>query len=372
MRIKSIELFHINIPLKFTFVTAKKSLQHREVLIIKVVDNLGLSGFGEVVSFTNPFYTNETLELSKQALLEKYLPFVLEKNIKHPFDIHAYFGLEFPMAVAGIENALLDLYAKQKSQNIISMVFKEEIADFVDVGIVFGDLNYEELLVKITENIKLGCKRFKIKIKPADGFDKLKKITKHFPHIQFLADANRSYRLEDVEEVQRLDALKLVCIEEPFAITRLEEYQNILPYLEKYHFKTPVCLDESILTMQDLEKAHELKIVQVLNVKIGRVGGIYYAQKMIEFCRKNGIHYWIGSMIESGISKILHVQLAALSDTYIAGDLSDSKRYFTKDIIIPDIHSINGKIPTPRGLGIGVEVDERAIKEYTCAAWKLE
>lgn len=366
MKIKSIELFHISMPLQFTFITAKESLSHRELLIIKVVDSHGLSGFGEVVSFKDPFYTNETLALSQNVLLHRYLPVILEREIEHPFDIHSYFGQEFPMAKAGLENALLDLYARQISQNAVSMVFCEKISDTTDLGIVLGDLKYDELCLKIEENLELGCQRFKIKIKPEDGFHKLKKITRAFPEVQFLADANRSYSLDQGEEIQRFDDLNLLCIEEPLAITRLEDYQDLIRTI-----KTPLCFDESIQTMNDLKKALALKILQVLNIKIGRVGGIYYVKKMIEFCRRSGVQYWIGSMLESGISKILHVQLAGLGDTFMAGDLSDSKRYFTKDLISPDISSENGKITIPKGPGIGVEVDERAIAKYTLASWKL-
>ncbi|NMB64259.1 MAG: o-succinylbenzoate synthase, partial [Spirochaetes bacterium] len=104
---------------------------------------------------------------------------------------------------------------------------------------------------------------------------------------------------------------------------------------------------------------------KVLNIKVGRVGGLYYAKKMIELCRKSNIEYWVGSMMESGISKILHVHLASLKDTYIPGDLSSSNRYFKRDIIKPEIIVRNGIIKVPESYGLGVDVDEVSLKNYT-------
>jgi len=142
--------------------------------------------------------------------------------------------------------------------------------------------------------------------------------------------------------------------------------ENFLEYqkLQK-ELRTPICLDESIQTVNDLKTAILLKAFKVLNIKVGRVGGIYYAKQMIDLCRENDIKYWIGSMVESGISKILHVHLAGLNDTYIPGDLSSSKRYFKKDIIKPEIIARNGIIKVPKGYGLGVEIDEATLREYT-------
>ena len=103
----------------------------------------------------------------------------------------------------------------------------------------------------------------------------------------------------------------------------------------------------------------------MLNVKVGRLGGLIQTRAAILRCREAGIPYWIGSMVESGISKILHIQLAALGDTYMAGDLSDSNRYFEHDFISPEISFIDGAMQVPNGNGLGVDVLDNRIEEYT-------
>ncbi len=367
MRIKEVTIYHVDMPMKFTFQTAKETLDHRESIILEVVDESGQSGYGETVSFTSSFYTKETLDISWEILKEKYIPQILRKEIQHPFDIHQWFGRQCPMAVAGLENALLDLYAKKRNENLIESVFREKVKSEIDLGIVLGDLQIQELLYKVDEYHKQGCKRIKIKVKPEDGYEKMHKVVSYFPDVSFAADANRSFHISQFNDVMKFDRLGLLCMEEPFMVDSIEECRNM-----QQRIKTPICLDESIQTMEDLKKAASCNAFQILNIKIGRVGGIFYVKQMIEYCRKHKIGYWIGSMVESGISKILHTQLAALKDTYMAGDLSDSGRYFEKDFIIPEISFRNGKMKYPEGAGLGIQVDKTSIIKQAVEILKVE
>ncbi|NLI92736.1 MAG: o-succinylbenzoate synthase [Peptococcaceae bacterium] len=360
MRINSIELYHIQMPLHFTFKTAQTSLNHRETIVIKAVDELGNTGYGEVVAFNEPFYSAETLMDSKWVLINDYIPKLLSEEIKHPFMVHEWMDLSYPMAIAGLENALLDLYAKRQQKSIMEVVFSEATHDRIAPGMVLGDLEPSNLLKQIEHYREEGYIRFKIKIKPEDGFPKLKLIRERYPDLKLLADANKSYESDQIHELKKLDELDLLCIEEPLASMDFTDYQKL-----QEEIKIPICLDESIQTMDDLKTAIQLKACKVVNIKVGRIGGMYYAKQMIELCRENHIHYWIGSMVESGISKILHVHLASLKDTYIPGDLSPSRRYFPRDIIHPEITVENGMIQVPKGWGLGVEIDEDALKAYT-------
>jgi len=360
MRIKRIELFHLQMPLNFTFKTSQTSLKHRETMVIRAVDELGNTGYGEVVAFREPFYTTETITDSKWVLRNRYIPQLLPVEINHPFLLHERMDLRYPMAIAGLENALLDLYAKRNGKSIMELVFSEATRDRIEAGMVLGDLDISTLVRQIDLYRGEGYTRFKIKIKPEDGFSKLKFIREKYPDLKLLADANKSYEYHQVDELKKLDGLQLLCIEEPLARFDFTVYQKL-----QEEINIPICLDESIQTITDLERAVQYKACKVLNIKVGRIGGMYYAKQMIELCRKNRIRYWIGSMVESGISKILHVHLASLQDTYIPGDLSSSGRYFPKDIIDPEIIVENGMIQVPKGWGLGVKINESALQAYT-------
>ena len=129
--------------------------------------------------------------------------------------------------------------------------------------------------------------------------------------------------------------------------------------------KENLCHSFSFVQKSVKIKMTELPFKTMLNVKIGRLGGLYQSQKAIEFCRQHQIGFWIGSMVESGISKILHVQLAALSGNAMAGDLSDSKHYFDQDLIKPEISFPEGFMTVPTGAGIGVTINEEALNRDT-------
>lgn len=360
MRIEKIEVYHLSLPMKFTFKSSQAMLNHRETLVIKVTDDLGNSGFGEVVAFNEPFYTQETLPQSKEVLLRRFLPLLLEKEIQHPFEIHSWLDSRYPMAGAGVENALLDGFARRQGQSIMQTIFNEETQDMVYGGMVLGDLDPTTLLSRIDEYLQEGYIRFKIKIKPEDGFTKLKAVRERYPNLMLLADANRSFKEEQISELRKIDELGLLCLEEPLVSGDLAAYQRL-----QEQMTTPLCLDESIQTIEELMGAMELRACQVVNLKVGRVGGLAYVKEMIEICRKHKVHYWIGSMMESGISKILHVHLASLKDNYIPGDLSSSRRYFARDVIKPEITVQNGRIQVPKGPGLGVKVDEEALHYYS-------
>lgn len=349
--------------MKFVFHTVKTSLPERETLVLKLSGEDGNVGYGEIVSFKEPFYTEETLEYSKKVLEKDYIPYLLKNDISHPFSFHEHCIHNVPMAECGVENALLDLYARQQGENIISMVFREQKNPTIALGIVIGDLETSAVCTQIEKGYCSGCRRFKVKINPDNGVKKLQEIRKEFPHIMLLADANQSFPLSESMQLKELDPFNLLCLEEPFAVNNILDYKKI-----QKEFQTPICLDETIQTLEDLKTGIQMACFQVLNIKAGRVGGLYYAREMIHICRQHGIRFWIGSMVETGISKILHVQMAALKDVYIPGDLSDSTRYFEEDVIKPPIQFEGGRMKVPDAPGIGVEINENVLrrmqKEY--------
>jgi O-succinylbenzoate synthase len=366
MQIRKIELFSINMPLKFVFHTSQTSFKQRETMIIKMTDELGNNGYGEVVAFPEGFYTKETLAKAKAKLINNYIPKLVYLDISNPFQIHDIFDSRYPMTIAGMENAMLDLYARRRHLPLMEIVFHEKTNSTIEAGMVLGDLDTVNLIQKIKKYKNEGYLRFKIKIKAEDGAHKLSSIREKYPDIKLLADANRSYRIEQIKEIKQLDPLQLLCIEEPLNFFDIQSYQLLQKELE-----TPICLDESIHRVEDFKAAIKHNAFRVVNIKAGRVGGMYYAKKMIELCREHHLQYWIGSMVESGVSKILHVHLASLEDTYIPGDLSASSRYFEKDIIRPEIVVVDGKIRVPQGEGLGVDIDESLIKRYMKDYFKI-
>lgn len=372
LNFKSITTYWLKMPLKFNFKTSKGELPERETIVVRIEDQQGYVGYGECVAFTDPFYTDETVQRSWHTLVDDY---VFNLRMMRPKPLMTYIRqLQFwrhrdgmPMTISALENALIHLHCERIGVNSVSYIMGQNLQPTIPMGIVIGDIPIDELPSVVAQYVSQGCRRIKLKIKPSDGYDRLSLVRKLYPNLILAADANQSYTYDDLPQIRRCNELKLACIEEPFSIPSLHAYKEWKEMQESngdWHILTPICLDESILGYDDLSYAVEHSLIDVLNVKIGRMGGLIPTKAGITLCRERQIPYWIGSMVETSISKILHVQLAALGDSYMAGDLSDSSRYFEQDVAYPDLSFTKGLMRVPLGDGLGVTVFDERLEQY--------
>ena len=126
--------------------------------------------------------------------------------------------------------------------------------------------------------------------------------------------------------------------------------------------KTAICLDESIRHARDATAALELEACRIINVKVGRVGGMTEAIKVHDVCEKHNVPVWCGGMLESGIGRAHNVHLSTLPNFKLPGDVSASKRYWKEDIIEPPVEvTPDGLINVPEGPGTGFRVREDLI-----------
>lgn len=375
--ITNITLYHVQLLMKFTFKTAKGEVGIRDTLIVRLEDEAGCVGYGECVAFVDPFYTKETVASCWDTLCTRYLPNLLGQETTTT--LPQQWLLEgMPMTVASVENALLHLQCHRLGVNTVEYVLQQSLLPTVPTGIVIGEVPLDTLVDAVSVYVSQGCQRIKLKVSPKNGYERVQRVRSAYPDLMLAVDANQSYTYEDMDKVRAFNEFDLACIEEPFQIDSLETYQQYRS-MHDWGITTPICLDESILGYDDLVYAHTHGLLDVLNVKVGRLGGLRETAKAIQYCRDHGIQYWIGSMVESSISKWMHVQLAALGDTYMPGDLSDSLRYFERDLTRPSIISriknysterLSQFVEVPNGAGLGVDIDIEALEAY-CIHKKL-
>ena len=130
--------------------------------------------------------------------------------------------------------------------------------------------------------------------------------------------------------------------------------------------RTPLCLDESILSLDTARAAVEMGSCRIINIKVGRVGGAVEMRKIHDYCREHGVPVWCGGMLESGIGRAHNLHIATLPNFKLPHDLSASRRYYTEDLIDPFIElSGPGTIRVPEGPGIGVHPVEARIRRAT-------
>lgn len=361
MEIERVELALLYLPYVHFFETSLGREEGRTFLIVRVYSG-GLCGYGEVVASEAPLYSYETTSTAWLVLANYFIPLIFKQGISRAEDFfrEAKKFRGHPMARAGLELALWDLQAKKANVPLWRLYggIHEEIPAGVSLGI---ENSIPELLDRITSSWREGYKRIKIKIKPGWDYEVAKEIRKQFPTIPLQADANGAYVLKDTQGLKMLDEFNLLMLEQPFAPYDLWDHSRL-----QKEMTTPLCLDESILSETTARQAFEMASCRIINIKVGRVGGMVEAKKIHDFCRANGIPVWCGGMLESGIGRAHNLHIASLPNFKFPNDLSASNRYYKQDLIDPEIVlEKGGFIKVPEGPGIGVNPVEDRIRKAT-------
>jgi len=361
MLIEKVELRIINMKLVSPFETSFGRETERKAIIVKMVSE-GLEGYGECVAMDGPWYSYETVETAWIILQKFMIPMILGKEISRPSELLKLLGKirGHNMARAALEEAFWDLYAKSLGKPLSKLLggVKDKIESGVSIGI---QENVQQLLKVIDNYLSEGYKRIKLKIKPSWDIKVLQEVRKHYPDIPLMVDANAAYTIKDAPRLKKLDEFNLLMIEQPLGYDDLVDHANLQNML-----KTPICLDESIKTLSDARAAIKLGSCKIINIKVGRVGGLLNAKKIHDLCQANDVPVWCGGMLETGIGRAINVAIASLPNFKLPNDISASKRYYEEDIVEPPFKlNADGTINVPKKPGIGVEVVEERIKRRT-------
>ena len=361
MKIERIELRHTKMELVSPFITSMGTEYDEEHIIVRV-DADSVTGWGECVAEGTPFYSYETVQTAWHILQDFLIPSILGKNIKSIDEaINNYSQVRgHMMAKAGLEAALWDVFAKSKNISLSKMLGGTR--NKVDVGVSIGIQKSEsELIKKVSGFLGEGYKRIKIKISPGNDIKFVKAFRKEFPDILLQVDANSAYSLNDLELFKEMDNYNLLLIEQPLGYEDIFDHSKL-----QREIKTPICLDESIHSLDDTRAAIELDSCRVINIKPGRVGGFTESKLIHDYCASKKIPVWHGGMLESGIGRAGNVALASLPNFTLAGDISASKRYYKEDIVEPEfLVNPDGTMDVPTKPGIGVEVNEKKLEKVT-------
>ncbi|CAM5211690.1 o-succinylbenzoate synthase OS=Ureibacillus acetophenoni OX=614649 GN=menC PE=3 SV=1 [Ureibacillus acetophenoni] len=363
MRLTDITIRHLKMQLKHPFTTSFGSFKDKEFLLLEAKDEKGTIGWGECVAFDTPWYTEETVKTCWHMLEDFLIPLILHKEITHPDEVSELFKSirKNNMAKATIEGAFWDIYAQQTNQSLAEALGGKK--DKIEVGISIGiQDSIEKQLAVVDQAINNGYKRIKVKIKPGWDVELIRILREHFPDVPLMADANSAYTLDDIDVLKQLDEYHLMMIEQPLASDDIIDHAKL-----QKHIKTPICLDESITSLEDVRKAIELGSCGVINVKIGRVGGLTEAKKIHDYCAANGVPVWCGGMLEAGIGRAHNIALTSLSNFVLPGDTAGSSHYWEEDIITPEVVVQDGYINVPRENGIGFTPNINAIERFTIA-----
>jgi len=361
VRIDSITLRELRMPLKHFFETSFGRTEMRRVLLV-TVDSEGVEGWAECVAHEGPFFSYEWIETAWATIREFLAPTLLNVKLETASDSahHMARVRGHNMAKAALENALWDAAAQQDQQPLWMLLSgtRSEIACGVSIGIQDA---HEQLLEKIATEVEAGYQRIKVKVKPGWDLDVLVKIRARWPNITLSCDANSAYRPSDLAHLRHFDDFNLLMIEQPLWDDDIFYHSNL-----QRELKTAICLDESIRHARDAEKAIEMQACRIINIKVGRVGGFSEAVAVHNVCQKRGVPVWCGGMLETGIGRAHNIALSTLPNFRLPGDVSASKRYWNEDIVEPEIEvSPRGTIAVSNEAGRGYEIKKDLIEKLT-------
>ncbi|HLJ48066.1 MAG TPA: o-succinylbenzoate synthase [Bryobacteraceae bacterium] len=362
IKLDRIVLREIALPLIHFFETSFGRTTHRRIILVEAQAD-GLSGWGEATCGENPFYNEEWTDSAWLILRDYIAPRVLKHEFENASDVGTRTAhiRGHNMARGGLEVAVWDLQARMNKRPLWQEIgggARREIPCGVSIGV---QDEVPQLLEKIETELAAGYQRIKMKIKPGWDVDVIGQVRKRFPTIRLMADANSAYSLADAGRLKLVDDFNLMMIEQPLAHDEIIDHAKLQAQLQ-----TPICLDECIRSGHQAQQALDMNAGKIINIKLGRVGGFAEARRVHDAAERRNVPVWCGGMLESGVGRAHNIALATLPNFVLPGDVSASKRYWSRDIIHPAVEVTPlGTIETRNDPGFGYELDHDFIKHVT-------
>ena len=367
IQLSRITVREIGLRLKEPFRISSGVTQDRRVLLVQVEDHDGAVGWGESPAGEFPHYSEETVDTAWVAIRQWIAPLILGETFQDPTSMADTLAFEIRghrMAKAGVEMATWEMLARKEGRSLSEFLGGTRAT--IETGISIGiQVSPERLADKALEARDAGYKRIKAKIKPHADEQYLAMVREAVgADVSIMADANSAYSLNDLDLLKRLDAFNLMMIEQPLPCDDLVRHAEL-----QRHLNTPVCLDESIVSLERAEDMVHLKSGRIINIKPARVGGFTEAKRIHDFASSHAIPVWCGGLLESGVGRAHNVALASLPNFSLPGDLSPSARYWDRDIVVPEWTMDRGTITVPRhSPGMGVQLDMDYVETLTTRA----
>jgi O-succinylbenzoate synthase len=371
IQLDRIILREIRLPLREPFRISSGEMRERRILLLELFDRDGAHTWAECVVDDAPNYSYETIDTAWPTIVRWLAPRLLGKRVESHTAVHAMLEQDVRghnMAKASLEMGCWAIAALQNDMPLARLLggTRTRIGTGISLGI---QRDAETLVRKATESLAAGYQKVKIKIMPGRDVEWVMAVRQAVGDAAHLmADANNAYSLADADRLAQLDALNLMMIEQPLA------HDDLLRHAElQRRLKTPLCLDESITSLDRAQDMVSLRAGRIINIKPGRVGGFAESLAIHDFCEEQGVPVWCGGMLESGVGRAYNVALASLSNFSLPGDLSPSARYWAQDIVTPEwTMDAEGMVDVPLSApGIGVAVDEARITSLTVRTEEL-
>ena len=348
VRLDHVELRHVRMPLVRPFRTSFGTEHVRDVLLVRV-EATDSEGWAECATEPEPGFSSEYTAGAEHVLEHHLIPRLLAvEQLTASAVATALAPVKgHRMAKAALETAVLD--AELRASRLSLGAHLGATRDAVDCGVSVGIAgSVDELIDHVAGYLTEGYRRVKLKIEPGCDIAPVTAVRQRWPDVPLQVDANTAYRVDDAHHLARFDALGLVLIEQPLPADDLAGHADLAKLL-----RTPICLDESIVSVAATQAALRIGACSIVNIKPARVGGYLEARRIHDLCLELDVPVWCGGMLETGVGRAANLALAALPNFTLPGDTSASNRYYEVDLTEPFVLD-DGRLRVPTGPGIGV------------------
>jgi o-succinylbenzoate synthase len=363
MVIHGIEIYWVRIPLAFVWKTSYGDQHYTDTILVRMEAD-GHHAWGESCPPYLPAYSAEHTVAAFHTLREHMAGRIVGEDIRTAQDllnrIDFVKGNQFARAALEITWWVLEA----KRQGLPLHVALGGKGERVAVGADFGvQDSLDALMEKIQGAVDQGFPRIKLKVRPGWDLHMVAAVRSTFPNFTFHVDCNAAYTRADLELFLALDKYHLAMIEQPLA----DDGMSLVNHAElQKRIDTPICLDESALSVAHVQAAIRLGACRVVNIKMARVGGLTASRDIQALCAQHGIPCWVGGMLESAIGGAICAELATLPNFTYPGDIFPSSYFYRDDVGKPEILlSGRGEVATSRVPGIPQEPDPDLLARWT-------
>ncbi len=361
MKIDRIELYLVAMPLISPWRTAYGEDACIESVLVRMISG-STYGWGEASPLQAPTYGPEWARAVFMTMRDWLAPRLVGQDIQSGAQLQAllatFKGNYF--AKGGLDLAWWDLYARQRGEPLWRLIGGQ--SPTVDVGADIGvQDSIEALLPQVARVVEQGYKRLKLKYRPGWDLEMVAAVRRAFPDLTMHIDCNSGYTLDDLPMFRQLDAYNLAMIEQPLA------YDDLLDHAElQRQIRTPVCLDETLVSLHRARQAIRVKACRWANIKVARVGGLTNAIAMHNLFQEAGIPCWVGGMLESSVGQGFSLALATLPNIRYPSDIFPLGVLYHEDLAEPAL-VLSGRAQMTAGdrPGIGTEPHPERLQRMT-------
>ena len=316
MKITHIEAWPVTMKLEETYTIAYETIETTTNVFVRIETSKGISGYG--CAAPDEPVIGDTPETVLQSIQDVVYPVIKGMDpLRHSFIMEKLKTRikTQPSALAAIDMALYDILGKVCHLPIWKLLggYRDRIKTSVTIGI----LTVEDTAKRAKQWIDLGFKSLKIKggLNVDADIERILRVREIVgKNIELRFDANQGYTVEQsLKFVEQTRKAKLELIEQP-----TPKGQPDLLGRVTQKATIPVMADESLMSLRDAFRLARKDLVDMVNIKLMKVGGIAEALQINSVARSAGLEVMVGCMDEAAlaISAGLHFALARPNVTY--------------------------------------------------------